>query len=117
MNVTVKAPVIEEPKVTLEIDQAQVETGIGKEATVKITEVTTFDGKTTEKDVTKLATYEVANDKIATVKAGAVKGKGQGNTTITVTYGKHTLTFDVLVVKPGNDNGNKNNNEVTEDEL
>ncbi|TQR27691.1 peptidase S8 [Lysinibacillus sphaericus] len=123
INVTVKAPVVKEPIVTLEIDQAQVETRIGKEVPVKITEVTTFDGKITEKDVTKLATYEVENDKIATVKAGAVKGKGQGNTTIKVKYGEHTLTFDVLVVKPGNGNGNgkgngnKNNNEVTEDEL
>ncbi len=108
MNVTVKATNVETPIVTLEIDQAQVETRIGKEVAVKITEVTTFEGKTTEKDVTNLATYEVANDKIATVKAGAVKGKGQGNTTITVTYGEHTLTFDVLVVKPGNGNGNGN---------
>ncbi|MCT1785327.1 S8 family serine peptidase, partial [Lysinibacillus capsici] len=101
VNVTVKAPVVETPIVTLEIDQAQVETRIGKEVMVKITEVTTFEGRTTEKDVTTLATYEVANDKIATVKAGAVKGKGQGTTTITATYGDHTLTFDVLVEKPG----------------
>lgn len=93
-----------EPVVTLEIDQAQVETRIGKEVKVKITEVTTFDGKTTEKDVTKLATYKVANNNIATIKDGVIKGKGQGNTTITVTYGEHTLTFDVSVLKPGNGN-------------
>ncbi|MFJ7825389.1 S8 family serine peptidase [Psychrobacillus sp. NPDC096623] len=92
------------PVVTLEIDQAQVETRIGKEVKVKITEVTTFDGKTTEKDVTKLATYKVANDKIASVKEGVVKGKGQGNTTITVTYGEHTLTFGVTVLNTGKGN-------------
>ncbi|SDM39423.1 PA domain-containing protein [Psychrobacillus sp. OK028] len=90
--------------VTLAIDQAQVEMKIGKEVKVKITEVTTIDGKTTEKDVTKLATYKVANDKIASVKAGVVKGKGQGKTTITVTYGEHTLTFDVTVVNAGKGN-------------
>ncbi|MER2114662.1 MAG: S8 family serine peptidase, partial [Solibacillus isronensis] len=44
VTVTVKAPVVEEPVVTLEIDQAQVETRIGKEVTVKITEVTTLNG-------------------------------------------------------------------------
>ena len=64
VNVTVKVPVVEEPVVTLEIDQAQVETSIGKEVMVKISEITTFDGKTTEQDVTKLATYNVANDKM-----------------------------------------------------
>lgn len=93
-----------EPVVTLAIDQTQVETRIGKEVKVKITEVTTFEGTTTEKDVTKLATYKVENDAVATVKAGAIKGKGQGITTITVTYGKHTLTIDVTVIKPGNGN-------------
>ncbi|MER1990200.1 MAG: S8 family serine peptidase, partial [Solibacillus isronensis] len=65
VTVTVKAPVVEEPVVTLEIDQAQVETRIGKEVTVKITEVTTLNGQTTEKDVTNLANYQVENDKIA----------------------------------------------------
>lgn len=117
--ITVKAPVVEQPVVTLEIDQAQVETRIGKEVTVKITEVTTLNGETTEKDVTKLANYQVENDKIATVKSGTVKGKGQGTTSVKVTYGEHTLTFDVKVVKPGNGNGKgpKNNNEVTEYEI
>ncbi|EON70109.1 hypothetical protein, partial [Lysinibacillus sphaericus] len=42
-------------------------------------------------------------------KAGVVKGKGQGNRTITGTYGEHTLTFDVFV-KQGNGNGNGNGN-------
>lgn len=97
-----------EPTVTLEIDQANVETRVGKEVQVKITEVTTVDGKTTTKDVTKSATYKVANDKIASVKAGAVKGKGQGgHTTITATYNNQSVTFNVHVVKPGNGN-NKN---------
>ena len=54
VNVTVKAPVVETPIVTLEIDQAQVETRIGKEVTVKITEVTTFEGKTTKKMLLRL---------------------------------------------------------------
>lgn len=115
INVTVTASVVEVPLITLEIDQTQVETSIGEEVAVKITEVTTFGGTTTATDVTKLATYKVENEKIATVEAGVVTGKGQGNTTITVTYGEHMLTFNVVVVKPENGNGN-GNNEVTEDD-
>ncbi|MFJ7825437.1 S8 family serine peptidase [Psychrobacillus sp. NPDC096623] len=104
VNVTVKAPVVKEPVVTLEIDQSQVETTPGKDVKVTIKEVTTFDGKTTEKDVTKIATYNVAHNNVASVKDGVVKGKGPGKTTVTVAYGEYTLTFDVTVVNPGKGN-------------
>ncbi|MER2076621.1 S8 family serine peptidase [Psychrobacillus psychrotolerans] len=104
VNITVKAPVVVEPVVTLTIDQDQIETRPGKEVKVKITEVTTVDGKTTEKDVTNLASYKVTKNNVASVNAGVVKGKGPGETTVTVTYGKHTLTFDVTVVNPGKGN-------------
>ena len=93
-----------QPVVTLTIDQAQVETRPGKEVKVKITEVTTVDGKTTEKDVTNLASYKVTKNNVASVKDGTVKGKGPGETTVTVAYNEHTLTFDVTVVNPGKGN-------------
>ncbi len=100
VNVTVTAPAVEEPVVTLTIDKPQLEIKTGKDVKVKITEVTTVNGKSKEKDVTKLATYNVADNKIAEiVKAGVVEGISQGQTTVTVTYGEHTLTFNVIVVK------------------
>ena len=104
VHVTVGAPVVVEPVVTLTIDQAQVETRPGKEVKVTITEVTTIDGKTTEKDVTKLASYKVAKNNVTSVKDGVVKGKGPGETTVTVSFNEQTLTFDVTVVKPGKGN-------------
>ncbi|MEK3994049.1 S8 family serine peptidase [Psychrobacillus sp. FSL K6-2365] len=104
VNVTVKAPDVVNPVVTLTIDQNQVETRPGKEVKVTIKEVTTVDNKSTEKDVTKLASYNVDKNNVASVKSGVVKGKGPGETTVTVTYGEHTLTFDVTVVKPGKGN-------------
>lgn len=91
-----------EPVVTLQVNQTEVQTRIGKEVKLKVLEVTTFKGKTTRKDVTKHASYSIANRKIATLSApGIIKGKGAGTTTVTVTYGKHTATVNVTVVKPG----------------
>lgn len=87
------------PVVTLKINKTTVETAIGKEVKVKVTEVTTLNGKSKSKDVTKRASYAVADSKIATVKQGKVKGKAQGKTSVTVTYGGKTLTFDVNVLK------------------
>lgn len=88
-----------DPVVSLEIDKTTVETEVGKDTKIKVTEVTFYDGKTTKKDVTKSASYKVANDKIATVKAGTVTGKKEGKTSVKVTSGKLALTFDVTVTK------------------
>ncbi|MFF2753534.1 S8 family serine peptidase [Psychrobacillus sp. NPDC058041] len=105
VNVKVTKPVVVEPVVTLTVDKPQLKLKPSEEAQVTIKEVTTTaDGKVTEKDVTKLATYEVANNNTASVSRGLVKAKGANkSTTITVRYGGHVVTIEVEVVSPGKD--------------
>ncbi|QFG01089.1 hypothetical protein PB01_03750 [Psychrobacillus glaciei] len=101
VNVTVKDPVVVVPGVTLTANNTQLGLEPGKEAQLTITEVTTTsDGKTTQKDVTKAATYKVVDSKVASVTNGLVKAKNEGNTTITVKYGKNELTVNVTVKAP-----------------
>ena len=96
VNVTVT-----EPEVTLSIDKTEISLEPGKEAKLKVKEVTTTaDGKTTERDVTANATYKVADSKVASVSSGLVRAKAAGNTTITVKYGKNELTVSVTVAEP-----------------
>jgi minor extracellular serine protease Vpr len=86
--------------VALSVDNAQLELALGKEAQLMIKEVTTgSDGNTTEKDVTKAASYKVENKKVVAVKNGVVSAKNAGSTTITVKYGKNEVTVDVTVTK------------------
>ncbi len=102
VNVTVKDPVVIVPGVTLEANKTQLDLEPKKEAQLKITEVTTTaDGKTTRKDVTKAATYKVADSKVASVKEGLVIAKNAGSTAIAVKYGKNELTVNVTVTEPG----------------
>ncbi|WP_391207634.1 S8 family serine peptidase [Psychrobacillus sp. L4] len=101
VNVTVKDPVVVVPGVTLTANNTQIGLEPGKEAQLTITEVTTTsDGKTTQKDVTKAATYKVADSKVASVTNGLVTAKNEGSTTITVKYGKNELTVNVTVKAP-----------------
>lgn len=87
------------PVISLAVNKTKVETSIGKEVKVKIIETTKLSGKSTTKDVTKNASYTVANKKIATVKKGIIKGKVQGKTSVTATYGGKKIKFDVNVSK------------------
>ena len=102
VNVTVTDPEVIVPGVTLTANKTQIDLERGKEAQLKITEVTTTaDGKTKQKDVTKAATYKVADNKVASVKDGLVIAKNTGSTAITVKYGKNELTVNVTVTEPG----------------
>ncbi|WP_391120097.1 S8 family serine peptidase [Psychrobacillus sp. L3] len=101
VNVTVKDSVVVVPGVTLTANNTQIGLEPGKEAQLTITEVTTTsDGKTTQKDVTKAATYKVVDSKVASVTNGLVTAKNEGSTTITVKYGKNELTVNVTVKAP-----------------
>ncbi|KAA0955973.1 S8 family serine peptidase [Sporosarcina sp. ANT_H38] len=90
--------IVTEPVVTLTTNQTQLNLELGKEAQLSIKEVTTAaDGTTTERDVTLAATYKVANSKVVSVTNGLVRPKVEGNTTITVKYGKNEVIIDVIV--------------------
>ncbi|MBO0601183.1 S8 family serine peptidase [Sporosarcina sp. E16_3] len=96
VNVTVT-----EKGVTLTTNKTDITLESGKESQLTIKEVTTAaDGKVKQTDVTKFATYEVADGNVASVKSGLVTAKEAGNTTITVKYGKNELTVNVTVTKP-----------------
>ncbi|WP_160117630.1 hypothetical protein, partial [Filibacter tadaridae] len=71
VNVTVTDPV-EAPKaeVTLSVDQKTVSIEKGKTASVKVTETTTIEDKSTEADVTADATYAVEDAAIVSVEKG-----------------------------------------------
>ncbi|MFJ7970273.1 S8 family serine peptidase [Psychrobacillus sp. NPDC096389] len=102
VNVTVNDSGEIVPGVTLTANKTEVELQKGKEAQLKITEVTmTADGKTKKSDVTKAATYKVADNKVASAKNGLVTAKNAGSTTITVKYGKNELPISVIVTEPG----------------
>nr|WP_298472152.1 S8 family serine peptidase [uncultured Psychrobacillus sp.] len=92
---------VKDPTVTLSANMTEVNLEPGKDTRLKINQVTTsLDGKIKEQDVTMLATYKVANNKVATVSNGVVKGKAAGNTTITVKFGNNELTVKVTVSEP-----------------
>lgn len=57
----------------------------------------TNDGEASVIDVTKDATYIVANENIAEVNNGVVTGKSRGITEVTVEYGGKTVKFTVAV--------------------
>ncbi|MER2006250.1 MAG: S8 family serine peptidase [Psychrobacillus sp.] len=96
VNVTVT-----EPGVTLTSNKTQVDLEPGKESQLVIKEVTTgADGKTKQKDVTKSATYQVANGNVASVSNGLITAKNAGETTVTVKYGKNELKVNVTVTEP-----------------
>ncbi|MCH7321838.1 S8 family serine peptidase [Solibacillus sp. MA9] len=89
------------PVVTLEVDKTHVELLAGKEANLKVKEITTTaDGQTTEKNVTQNATYKVADNKVATVKEGKITAKAEGETAVTVKYGKNEVVVIVTVKEP-----------------
>lgn len=69
---------------------------------------TTFESNTVV-DVTKLATYMVADNSIVEVTEGLVTAKKSGTTTITVNYGKNTVVIPVTV-NPGKTNPEPNPN-------
>ncbi|WP_342567596.1 S8 family serine peptidase [Psychrobacillus sp. FSL K6-4046] len=101
VEVTVKDSVVIVPGVKLVANKTQVDLEPKKEFQLNIKEVTTTaDGKTKQQDVTKAATYKVADTKVVTVKNGLITAKNAGSTTITVKYGKNELTINVNVIEP-----------------
>ena len=93
---------VTEPVVTLIANKTEINLEPGKEAQLSIKEViTSADGKTKQTDITTLATYKTANNKVAIVSnKGLVTAKGVGNTTITAKYGKNDVTINVTVAAP-----------------
>lgn len=86
-------------EISLEVDQAILMVQKGEIAKVTITEVTTINGETTEKDVTAEATYVVANENILAMNKGYILGKNRGMTEITVEYGENTVKLMVAVAE------------------
>jgi hypothetical protein len=92
---------VAEPVVTLSVNKTQVDLEPGKELQLTVKELTiSLDGKTTEKNVTKAATYTVENGKVASVTDGLIRAKAVGATKITVKHGKNELTVNVNVTEP-----------------
>ncbi len=93
--------VVPEPVVTLTVDKTNLNITTGSNSQITVKQVTTpQDSEATEKDVTKEATYVVANDKVATVAKGLVTAKAKGTTTVTVSYGGKNVTVNVSVADP-----------------
>lgn len=89
------------PVVTLEVDKTHVELVAGKEANLKVKEITTTaDGNQTERNVTQNATYKVDDRNVATVKEGKITAKAAGETAVTVKYGKNEVVVNVIVKEP-----------------
>ncbi|MFJ5768842.1 S8 family serine peptidase [Psychrobacillus sp. NPDC093180] len=102
INMSVKEADVIVPGVSLTANKPTLDLQTGKEAQLKIIEVTTTaDAKTKKQDVTKAATYKVKDKNIATVKDGLVTAKSAGSTTITVKYGEKELTVYVTVTDLG----------------
>lgn len=84
---------------SLSVDQSAVTLEEGKNAAIKVTQTTKDGDKVTEEDVTAKASYSVADESIAAVEAGVITAKAAGKTTVTITYGKNSVTVAVTVVK------------------
>ncbi|CAM5183677.1 Peptidase inhibitor I9 OS=Ureibacillus acetophenoni OX=614649 GN=SAMN05877842_101116 PE=3 SV=1 [Ureibacillus acetophenoni] len=88
-----------EPKVSLVVDQSELSLKVKETAQLVVKEVTTAaDGSTTEKDVTKQASYS-GNGSVINVKSGLVTAKKAGTQTITIQYGENKATVEVVVTK------------------
>lgn len=86
-----------EAEVSLEVNKDIVLVEKGMTEQVIITEVTTIDGETTERDVTAEATYIVADKDIAAADDGVITGKHRGITEITAEYGGNSVKITVAV--------------------
>ncbi|MFD1609009.1 S8 family serine peptidase [Oceanobacillus luteolus] len=84
-------------EVSLEVSDPVVLVNKGETKQVTVTELTTIDGETTERDVTAEANYTVADDRIVEVHEGVISGKNRGITVITVEYGENTVEITVAV--------------------
>ncbi|MFY3790110.1 S8 family serine peptidase [Ureibacillus sp. MALMAid1270] len=88
-----------EPKVSLVVDQSELSLKVKETAQLVVKEVTTAaDGSTTEKDVTKQASYS-SKGPVINVKSGLVTAKKPGTQTITIQYGQNKATVEVVVTK------------------
>ncbi|MFF2753540.1 S8 family serine peptidase [Psychrobacillus sp. NPDC058041] len=85
-------------EISLTVNNTEVKLTVGDTEQLTVTEVTTSgNGDSTEKDITKEANYEVANENIATVEDGLVTAVAAGTTTITITYGEYEAIVNVTV--------------------
>lgn len=88
--------------VTYTVNHEALALKVGESAELTVTETTTKpDGTKEEKDVTAEATFESADEKIATVTKGNVKAIAEGTTEIMITYGEIELPkVKVTVANP-----------------
>ncbi len=106
-SLTVDVSVVEgEPdpdaEVTLVANPEIMLVTVGRTDNVTITEITTSNDGTTEKDVTEEATYVLANENIASVDKGEITGLKPGITTMTVTYKDNSVTV-ILAIASADD--------------
>ncbi len=85
--------------VTYEVSTESLTLQIGGTEQLTVTEITTKpDGETEERDITAEATFQSANETIATVNNGKVTAVAAGETTIIVSYeGEEVATVAVTV--------------------
>ena len=93
-------------EVTYSVTPENLSLTVGDTEQLIVTETTTAaDGTVSEEDVTADATFESANDAVATVQNGNVTAVDAGNTEIAVSYEEFTATIavEVAAVEAGED--------------
>lgn len=78
-------------------DKASIVSGVSKNSAIESSPQPFVSGT---KDVTKEATYVIADEAIVSVTEGAVTAKSQGTTTIMIKYGEEEVTVHVTVTDP-----------------
>lgn len=98
----IKAFGLPETTVDLSTDKAEYSLQTGATQQIKVTETTTTigDDEPTSVDVTKEATYVVADEKIASIKEGLITAKAKGSTEIVISHGGQEVTVKVTVTDP-----------------
>ncbi|MFF2753541.1 S8 family serine peptidase [Psychrobacillus sp. NPDC058041] len=102
VEVTVKEEEVDpgtpEPGVTLSVNKTELSLTTGATEQLTVTKVTTpEEGEPVLEDVTKEASYEVADKEIASVEDGLVTAKAEGTTTIKITLGEIEASVNVTV--------------------
>ncbi|MFZ7944505.1 S8 family serine peptidase [Neobacillus sp. 19] len=94
---TVAVKVEPETSTKLSVSPTSLELKKGKASQITVKSVETIGDKSTETDVTTLASYSGYNSKIVKVEKGTVTALEPGSTSITITYGADKATVLVVV--------------------
>lgn len=100
-TITKQAAPAPEDGTVLKVKKDSYSLNVGDKEKISVTEETTLpNGKKKTKDVTKKASYKVADSSIVSVKNGEITAKKEGKTTITITHGNDTVVVNVTVADP-----------------